>query len=99
VSDQPSEGQLRGIGNRLDPQSILFAPEEINGLTWGYSIIDKNSKPEIFMGGEWKEFVPLGVWLQMLDAWEDLIKTIKQDPEKYEHYLQYPEIKERIEQD
>lgn len=94
----PVPGQLRGIGNRLDPDSILFAPESINGLIWGYTIVDRTSKPAIYMNDEWTDFVPEGVWLQMIDAWDNLIKTIKASPEKYEYYLNYPEIRNQIEQ-
>lgn len=96
MSDNPTPGQLRGVGNRLDPESILFAPETLNGLTWGYTIIDKTTKPAIYMNDEWTEFVPEGVWLQMIDAWDSVINTIKQDPEKYKLYLRYPEIKDAI---
>ena len=88
----PKPGQLRGVGLRLDPDSILFASETHSGLTWGYTIVDKTAKPTIFMEGEWKEFVPEGVWLQMIDIWDNLISEIKKDPEKYSHYLSYPEI-------
>ena len=96
MSDNPVPGQLRGVGLRLDPDSILFAPETTGGLTWGYTIVDKTAKPAMYMDGEWREFVPEGVWLQMLDAWENLIKIIKQDPAKYEYYLEFPEIKESL---
>ena len=97
--NKPVPGQLRGVGNRLDPEGILFGSNTYDGgLTWGYTIIDKTAKPSIFMDDQWTEFVPEGVWLQMIDLWDDVIKTIKDNPDKYEYYLQYPEIKERIEQ-
>lgn len=96
LEDNPSPGQLRGVGNRLDPESILFAPETVNGLTWGYTIVDETAKPAIFMDGEWRDFVPEGVWLQMVEAWGKLIETIKDNPEKYSHYLQYPEISTKV---
>lgn len=92
----PQPGQLRGVGLRLDPQGILFAPETSGGLTWGYTIVDKTAKPAIFMNDQWTEFVPEGVWLQMLESWDNLITIIKQEPGKYEYYLQYPEIKELV---
>jgi hypothetical protein len=91
-------GQLRGVGLRLDPQSILIAPESSGGLVWGYTITDKTRHPTIFMNGEWKTFIPQGVWLQMLDNWDTLVEIIKQDPEKYDYYLQYDEIKKDVEQ-
>lgn len=96
MTEQPVVGQLRGVGLRLDPESILFAPEETGGLVWGYTIVDRTAKPAMFMNDEWTQFVPEGVWLQMLDAWDNLINTIKKNPEKFEYYLRYPEIKEAV---
>lgn len=92
--DQPVEGQLRGIGLRLDPQEILIAPFEQGGLKWGYTIIDKTQIPSMYIGGEWKNVVPEGVWLQMLENWAGISKTAKQVLEEYPDYLQYPELKE-----
>ena len=92
----PIEGQLKGIGLRLDPQEILIAPSNEGGLSWGYTIIDKTHIPTMYMGGEWKNVVPEGVWLQMLDNWDDVINTIKNDQDGFSHYLGYPEIKDAI---
>lgn len=96
-NNKPSPGQLRGVGNRLDPELILFAPETVEGLAWGYTIIDKTVMPAIYMDGEWTEFIPKGVWIQMIEAWDEVIEKVKSNPEKYKQYLNYPEIKEAIE--
>jgi len=91
--DQPVEGQLRGIGLRLDPQEILIALYTESGLTWGYTIIDKTQIPTMYIGGEWKNVVPEGVWLQMLDNWDAIAKTAKEVLTEYPEYLDYPELK------
>jgi hypothetical protein len=93
MSEQPKEGQLKGIGLRLDPQEILIAPHEEGGLKWGYTIIDKTKIPTMYMAGEWKEVVPEGVWVQMLANWDDIAKTAKEVLEEYPEYLEYPELK------
>lgn len=95
---EPVAGQLKGIGIRLDPQEVLIAPHTYpdTGLTWGYTIIDKTQIPTMYMDGEWKPVVPEGVWLQMLDNWEDLAKNAKQVFEEYPEYLEYPEVKALI---
>jgi hypothetical protein len=95
---EPIAGQLRGIGLRLDPQEILIAPSAEGGLTWGYTIIDKTNIPTMYMDGEWRDVVPKGVWLQMLDNWDDVIKTIKNNQDEFSHYLGYPEIKDAIDE-
>jgi hypothetical protein len=90
---EPIEGQLKGIGLRLDPQEILIAPHEEGGLKWGYTIIDKTHIPTMYIGGEWKNVVPEGVWLQMLDNWDAIAKTAKEVLAEYPEYLEYPELK------
>lgn len=92
--DEAVPGQLRGIGLRLDPQEILIAPYRQDGLSWGYTIIDKTQIPTMYIDGEWKPVVPQGVWLQMLDNWESIKKTAKEVFTEYPQYLEYPEIKE-----
>jgi hypothetical protein len=94
MTDQPTEGQLKGIGLRLDPQEILIAPHEEGGLKWGYTITDKAHIPTMYIGGEWKDVVPEGVWLQMLDNWDAIKKTAKEVLAEYPEYLEYPEVKE-----
>jgi hypothetical protein len=93
---EPIEGQLLGIGLRLDPQEILIAPHEEGGLKWGYTIIDKTQIPTMYIGGEWKNVVPEGVWLQMLDNWANIAKNAKQVLEEHPEYLEYPELKALI---
>ncbi len=93
---EPIEGQLKGIGLRLDPQEILIAPHEEGGLSWGYTIIDKTHIPTMYIGGEWKDVVPEGVWLQMLDNWDAIKKTAKEVLAEYPEYLEYPELKELL---
>jgi hypothetical protein len=90
---EPSEGQLRGIGLRLDPQGILIAPHEEGGLQWGYTIIDKTQIPAMYMNGEWKQVVPEGVWMQMLANWDDITKDAKEILADNPEYLKYPELK------
>jgi hypothetical protein len=90
---EPVEGQLRGIGIRLDPQEILIAPHSKGGLSWGYTIIDKSQIPSMFIAGEWRDVVPEGVWNQMLDNWEDIAKTSKDVIDNNPSYLEYPEVK------
>jgi hypothetical protein len=90
---EPIEGQLKGIGLRLDPQEILIAPHEEGGLSWGYTIIDKTQIPTMYIGGEWKNVVPEGVWLQMLDNWDAIKKTAREVLAEYPEYLKYPELK------
>jgi hypothetical protein len=94
MSELPAEGQLRGIGVRLDPQEILIAPYQKDGLMWGYTIIDKTTIPTMYIMGEWKEVVPEGVWLQMLENWNNIPKTAKNIVKDHPEYLDYPEIKE-----
>lgn len=93
---EPIEGQLKGIGLRLDPQGILIAPHEEGGLQWGYTIIDKTHIPTMYIGGEWKNVVPEGVWLQMLDNWDNITKDAKEVLKEYPNYLDYPELKALI---
>jgi hypothetical protein len=90
---EPIEGQLKGIGLRLDPQEILIAPHEEGGLSWGYTIIDKTQIPAMYIGGEWKDVVPEGVWLQMLGNWDAIKKTAREVLAEYPEYLEYPELK------
>ena len=97
MSDTPAPGQLRGVGLRLDPQGILFKPFEENGLQWGFTLKPEEGQPMIFMQDEWKEFIPKGVWLQMLDLWEEIGKGIKESPDDFQTYLEYPEIKRLVE--
>lgn len=94
--EQPIEGQLRGIGLRLDPQGILIAPHVVpgSGLQWGYTIIDKTRIPTMYIKGEWQNVVPEGVWSQMLANWEDIGKSAKDVFSDYPEYLEYPELKE-----
>jgi hypothetical protein len=93
MSEQPVEGQLRGIGLRLDPQEILIAPHEEGGLSWGYTIIDRSKVPTMYIGGEWKEVVPEGVWYQMLANWDDIAKVANDIFSDYPEYLEYPEVR------
>ena len=90
---EPDQGQLRGIGLRRDPQEILIAPYEQQGEMWGYTIINKTQIPTMYIDGEWKDVVPEGVWLQMLDNWDDIAKTAKEVLAEYPEYLEYPEVK------
>jgi hypothetical protein len=89
-------GQLSGIGLRPDPQGILFRPFEEEGIQWGYTLKPEEGQPMIFMNDEWTEFVPKGVWLQMLDLWNEIGKSIKENLGDFEGYLQYPEIKRLV---
>ena len=91
--NEPVEGQLRGIGLRLDPQEILIAPHTKGGLSWGYTIIDKSQTPSMFIAGEWREVVPEGVWSQMIVNWEDIAKSARTILEENPSYLEYPELK------
>lgn len=88
----PVPGQLRGIGLRLDPQGILFRPFQENGLQWGYTLKPEEGQPQIFMNGEWTDFVPEGVWIQMLSLWEEMGKSMKENIGDIQEYLNYPEI-------
>lgn len=90
---EPQEGQLRGIGLRPDPQGVLIAPHEVDGKQYGYTIIDKDRIPTMYIKGEWKDVVPEGVWYQMLANWEDISKFAEELFIGYPEYLQYPEIK------
>jgi hypothetical protein len=94
--DQPIEGQLRGIGLRLDPKEILIAPYTENGLTWGYTIIDKTQIPTMYIDGEWKNVVPESVWLQMLDNWDSITKDAKAILDENPEYLLYPELRSLV---
>ena len=93
MSEQPIEGQLKGIGLRLDPQEILIAPHEEGGLKWGYTIIDRTKIPTMYMKGEWQNVVPEGVWVQMLANWDDIAKTANDVFSDYPEYLEYPEVR------
>jgi hypothetical protein len=93
MSEQPVEGQLRGIGIRLDPQEILIAPHEEGGLKWGYTIIDRDKIPTMYIKGEWQNVVPEGVWVQMLANWDDIAKTANDVFVDYPEYLEYPEVR------
>ena len=93
MNEQPVEGQLRGIGLRLDPQEILIAPHEEGGLTWGYTIIDRDRIPTMYIKGEWQNVVPEGVWVQMLANWDDIAKTANDVFSDYPQYLEYPEVR------
>lgn len=93
---EPTSGQLRGIGIRLDPQEILIAPYEEGGLKWGYTIIDKTQIPTMYINSDWAEVVPEGVWIQMLENWDSIAKTAKEVLEEYPEYLEYPEVKALI---
>ena len=97
-TDNPVIGQLRGIGLRLDPQEILIAPYEEpgSGLKWGYTILDKTKIPTMYMEDGWREIVPEGVWLQMLENWERLAEMANDTFSDYPEYLQYPEIRDLI---
>lgn len=91
---EPKLGDLKGIGLRPDPQGILFAPfTDDDGVQFGYTIIDPNQKPSMFMEDGWKEFVPEGVWLQMVDNWNAMKAGIRENLLDFPEYLQYPELK------
>lgn len=94
--ENPIEGQLLGIGLRLDPQEILIAPHRQGGLSWGYTIIDRTKIPTMYIGGEWKPVVPEGVWVQMLANWDDIAKTANDVFSDYPEYLDYPEVRKLI---
>jgi hypothetical protein len=91
----PQEGQLRGIGLRLDPKGILIAPHTIpgSGLQWGYTIIDRDRIPTMYINGEWQNVVPEGVWYQMLANWDDIAKFANDLFSDYPTYLEYPEVR------
>jgi hypothetical protein len=91
-SNKPILGQLRGIGLRPDPAGILIAPSETNGIMWGYTIIDKTQIPTMYMEGGWTEFVPQGVWIQMVENWEDLKNIDKSVFDRNPIYRTYPEL-------
>ena len=93
MSEHQVEGQLRGIGLRLDPQEILIAPHEEGGLKWGYTIIDRTKIPMMYIKGEWQNVVPEGVWVQMLANWDDISKTANDVFSDYPEYLEYPEVR------
>ena len=93
---EPTPGQLQGVGLRKDPQEILIAPFELDGITWGYTIIDKTQIPKMYIEDEWKDVVPEGVWIQMLENWDNIAKTAKEVFEEYPEYLEYPEVKALI---
>jgi hypothetical protein len=93
MSEQPIEGQLRGIGLRLDPQGILIAPHEEGGLQWGYTIIDRDKVPTMYIDGSWVDVVPLGVWSQMLANWDDISKFANDLFSDHPAYLDYPEVR------
>ena len=91
--ENPIEGQLRGIGIRLDPQEILIAPHTQGGLTWGYTIIDRDKVPTMYINGEWRDVVPVGVWSQMLENWDDIAKFANDLFSEHTIYLDYPEVR------
>jgi hypothetical protein len=93
MTEQPIEGQLRGIGLRLDPQGILIAPHEEGGLQWGYTIIDRDNIPTMYIKGQWQNVVPEGVWYQMLANWDDIGKFANDLFSDYPTYLEYPEVR------
>jgi hypothetical protein len=92
----PVPGQLRGVGLRLDPQGILFRSYDEGGLRWGYTLKPEEGQPMIFMDGEWTEFVPQGVWLQMLELWNEMLAEMKNNINDVQEYLEYPEIANAI---
>lgn len=94
--ENPVEGQLHGIGLRLDPQGILIAPHEDGGLQWGYTIIDRTKVPTMYIKGEWQDVVPVGVWTQMLANWDDIAKTANDVFSGYPQYLNYPEVRDLV---
>jgi hypothetical protein len=96
MSEQPIEGQLRGIGLRLDPQGILIAPHEEGGLQWGYTIIDRTKVPTMYIDGNWVDVVPVGVWAQMIANWDDIAKTANDVFSDYPKYLEYPEVRSLV---
>lgn len=96
MTEQAVQGQLRGIGLRLDPQEILIAPHEEGGLKWGYTIIDRTKIPTMYIGEEWKDVVPEGVWVQMLANWDDIAKTANEVFTEYPEYLEYPEVRKLV---
>lgn len=89
----PQPGQLRGIGLRLDPQGILFRSYEEDGVKWGYTLKPQEGQPALFMDGKWTEFVPEGVWMQMLDLWAEMGRSMKANINDIQEYLEYPEVK------
>jgi hypothetical protein len=89
-------GRLRGIGLRPDPAGILITPFEQNGEQWGYTIVDKTTIPSMNIDGEWRNVVPEGVWMQMLENWDLVGKTDKAIFDQYPVYLDYPEVQELI---
>ncbi len=93
---EPVPGQLRGIGLRLDPQGILFKPHTEGGLQWGYTLKPEEGKPQIYMNGEWTDFVPEGVWIQMLELWQEMGNGMKENIGDIQEYLQYPEIEKLV---
>lgn len=94
--DKPRPGQLRGIGIRPDPQAVLIAPHVIDGEMWGYTILDKTQPPAIYMDDDWQEFVPKGVWIQMLENWEQIRLLANDTFSDFPVYLDYPEIRKLI---
>jgi hypothetical protein len=93
MNEQPQEGQLHGIGLRLDPQGILIAPHEEGGLQWGYTIIDRDKVPTMYIDGNWVDVVPVGVWSQMLSNWDDISSFANDLFSDHPGYLEYPEVK------
>lgn len=89
---EPIPGQLRGVGIRPDPQGILFRPHIIEGIQWGYTLKPEEGQPMIFMNGEWTEFIPKGVWLQMLDLWEEMKNSMQNNISDVQEYVSYPEL-------
>lgn len=90
--NSPFEGQLRGVGLRLDPLGILFRPHDYDGKQWGFTLKPEEGQPMIYMNGEWTEFVPEGVWLQMKDLWEEMKSKMQENIDDVGEYLDYPEL-------
>lgn len=93
------EGQLKGIGLRPDPKQILIAPHEKDGALWGYTIIDTESVPTMYIKGAWEPVVPEAVWIQMIDNWKDISKDAKDLFAESPEYLDYPELRKLIGED
>jgi hypothetical protein len=47
----------------------------------------------MYIGGEWKDVVPEGVWAQMLANWDDIGKFANDLFSDYPQYLEYPEVR------
>jgi len=96
MTEQPVAGQLRGIALRPDPQGILFKPHTDGGVQWGYTLKPLEGKPQMYMNDTWTDFVPEGVWLQMLDLWAAIGREMKVNINDVQEYLEYPEVKDLV---